>query len=484
MRITTARQSLNRHYKICLTLLAVQCASWGLPAVAAGKVKKKPQTISHLKHASSVEEALHEPSRLKFSADRVTLKEFIEQVATVHGLSVRFDKNLAAILVAETENVLVAGDMVPQKSSSTNASSLSHTSLPIPFMVQATPVYAGTTPPATSLGYTQDVSYPNAPTVVAPSAVPTYSAQPETGSVQLPVSEGPAANTISAQAVPASVQPESSIPVYQANKPVAVNSDVETASEEAEEEQVPSAETLHLASRISEVLLASEISTAGLTTTNSSLESVLRHALDSITTQMDVANIQEGIGFPVAMTHAFDLTLLIAEDHVLITTVVAANLAKTTIVYPVGDLATVDAEALKTVITKTIRPWSWRSQINSLVNQVSADWPDSIDVPKIKIDLTGLATGQDGEQAEPSDTTKVDLKGLKAMGELASSGTIAFAQTLISGSEMMHFADPPTADIEVLPGMLVITQSQAAHREIENLLDQIRSATAKTATQE
>ncbi|MCA9044057.1 MAG: hypothetical protein KDA69_07040, partial [Planctomycetaceae bacterium] len=67
----------------------------------------------------------------------------------------------------------------------------------------------------------------------------------------------------------------------------------------------------------------------------------------------------------------------------------------------------------------------------------------------------------------------VAIASLKAIGSLMSTSTIAAAHTAVNTTEMLHFADPPTATMQVLPGMLVITQSQSAHREIEELFRDI-----------
>jgi hypothetical protein len=38
---------------------------------------------------------------------------------------------------------------------------------------------------------------------------------------------------------------------------------------------------------------------------------------------------------------------------------------------------------------------------------------------------------------------------------------------------MVHYAEPPTGSIQILGDKLIITQSQAAHREIAELLKQL-----------
>jgi hypothetical protein len=53
---------------------------------------------------------------------------------------------------------------------------------------------------------------------------------------------------------------------------------------------------------------------------------------------------------------------------------------------------------------------------------------------------------------------------------------LAAAQSIVAALEIVHHGDPPTGVIESLPGILIITQSQAAHREIRELLRELGEA--------
>jgi hypothetical protein len=53
------------------------------------------------------------------------------------------------------------------------------------------------------------------------------------------------------------------------------------------------------------------------------------------------------------------------------------------------------------------------------------------------------------------------------------NGLVTFVQATVLGLEMAHHAEPPTGTIQVLGTKLVVTQSQAAHREIADLLKQL-----------
>jgi hypothetical protein len=65
---------------------------------------------------------------------------------------------------------------------------------------------------------------------------------------------------------------------------------------------------------------------------------------------------------------------------------------------------------------------------------------------------------------------KVSADTVAATGQLMAGGAVAVAHTIVAVMEIVHHGDPPTGVIESLPGILIITQSQAAHREIKELL--------------
>ena len=51
-----------------------------------------------------------------------------------------------------------------------------------------------------------------------------------------------------------------------------------------------------------------------------------------------------------------------------------------------------------------------------------------------------------------------------------AGGALAAVNSIVAALEIVHHGDPPTGVIESLPGILIITQSQAAHHEIKELL--------------
>jgi hypothetical protein len=62
---------------------------------------------------------------------------------------------------------------------------------------------------------------------------------------------------------------------------------------------------------------------------------------------------------------------------------------------------------------------------------------------------------------------------MAVLGDALVNGLVTFVHTTLTTLEIMHYADPPTGSIQTLPGKLIITQSQAAHREIAELLKQL-----------
>ncbi|MCA8998840.1 MAG: hypothetical protein KDA80_17710, partial [Planctomycetaceae bacterium] len=189
----------------------------------------------------------------------------------------------------------------------------------------------------------------------------------------------------------------------------------------------------------------------------------------------------------------------VQDQSVLITTRLEANLQKETRVYKLPRGSELDSEELAGVIRRTIRPWSWRSQVDEIIGKIEMKWPEgaTFKIPEgLSIDLTGNGSpiqiaqpyqNPPGASPSPESTTttnsvKVDpeasIKAMQAMGSLLSSSAIAFVHGLITSTEILHYADPPQGTIESLPGMLIISQSQGAHREIADLLEQIADATA------
>ena len=75
--------------------------------------------------------------------------------------------------------------------------------------------------------------------------------------------------------------------------------------------------------------------------------------------------------------------------------------------------------------------------------------------------------------AEKKDADTLDAEQMAMLGGAVVNGLVTFTHATLNALEIMHYGDPPTGSIQTLPGKLVITQSQAAHREIAELLRQL-----------
>ena len=67
---------------------------------------------------------------------------------------------------------------------------------------------------------------------------------------------------------------------------------------------------------------------------------------------------------------------------------------------------------------------------------------------------------------EKMELTEEDL-------ELMSRAWNGLFDATVTSIQVLYHSDPPTGVVEVLPGMLIISQSQSAHREIADLLEQL-----------
>ena len=189
------------------------------------------------------------------------------------------------------------------------------------------------------------------------------------------------------------------------------------------------------------------------------------------------------------MTNAALLDYVVENDGLLITTRMKALTYKETRVYSIKQLKDVTPEQLALVIRQSIRPWSWRSRIDELGERLKSS--DAGVSPRLLGSLVKsgvqLATAETGitvgdtptadEKPEAKPAAPVssdnDVKEMQMLGNSVVNGLVTFAHATLTTLEIVHYADPPTGSIQTLPGRLVITQSQAAHREIAELLQQL-----------
>ena len=242
---------------------------------------------------------------------------------------------------------------------------------------------------------------------------------------------------------------------------------------------------------IVEKFLALEVNIQTICLKQANISTVLRQMLDAmpIVFGSDVMDMP----FPISLTNACLLDYVVEEDGLLITTRMQALSHKETRVYSVKHLNNLNPEQLAKIVRQSIRPWSWRSQINDLGDQLRGNGHIPSEMVK-SIVTTGvqLAAAQSGATVSISDNViianndeasespsptekskKSEAEELDALGNATVNGLVTLAHATVLSLEMVHHADFPTGTIFTLPGKLIVTQSQATHREIADLLKQL-----------
>jgi hypothetical protein len=105
---------------------------------------------------------------------------------------------------------------------------------------------------------------------------------------------------------------------------------------------------------------------------------------------------------------------------------------------------------------------------------VPSPLPPGIPASIPPLSISGSSSSTSSVSTPPGELKAEDLAGL---GQLLTGGAIAAVESIVNTVEIVHYGDPPTGVMEVLPGVLVVTQSQAAHREIAELLEELAGAT-------
>jgi hypothetical protein len=178
------------------------------------------------------------------------------------------------------------------------------------------------------------------------------------------------------------------------------------------------------------------------------------------------------------------LDYLVEDDGLLITTRTKVLTSKETRVYSVKLLQDLSPDEIALVIRQSVRPWSWRSLINDLGDQLkSTPLPaeaitsmvkSSVQVAGAEIsEIAPVQTSEEGTPVKSKSDIAAENRQMELLGNALANGMTTLAQASLSAMEIMHYADPPTGTIQTLGNKLVITQSQAAHREIAELLRQL-----------
>jgi hypothetical protein len=427
---------------------------------ASAKATVPPRRISG---RTQLEALLLSPAKLDFEGRKqVTVREVLDQLHQQHHLSLRFDTpTLAAML---------------DKSSQTPA----YRSAQAPTNYLATlgfPAYCPGASCPTGVVHIQS-SQP-----VYPVAAAGYYAPDEPGDGAPVAAAAVAASAPAAVASPTGVVPgvaiaPAALPQVSSDSPLAGDSKLEpmTVAPVKPAPATSSAEAPKGIQEILEELLDKELDIQTLDLSRVSIATVLRQALDAAPT----AQSDDASGMPILMTNAALLDYLIEDDGLLITTRMKALSTRETRVYSIKHLRDLPPVELSKTIRQSIRPWSWRSQISDLGEQLKGTpipGETLTSLVKTGVQLVGAEVGVDispESTAEPKVPNRIDeAKQLEMLGGAITNGLVTFAQTTLLALEMVHYAEPPTATIQTLGQKLIITQSQTAHREIAELLKQL-----------
>ncbi len=423
-------------------------------------------------------------------AGQVTLGDVLAHIRQEHGLTVRWDTAALGVLYGDESpfSDLLAGHAVFR--------SVVATQQPCyvgPSVAMATgPVSAGTYQPNFPYPATNPYGSPTAavygpqvagPQIPGPLALPPQIPGPQDPAAQVvaqPNGYGtPALATPPGPAEPTVlVSPQDNLappPQVEAPADPAISPDVDAVVESESEENVGGA--------IIKTFLNLPVSVESVALEGATVREGLRQILDAVSGPTAGLFLMQ-FGIPVT-SRALGLDLLVDQNSVLITTQLRANSHKETRVYRLDKLGDLPPEALVRVITHSVRPWSWRGQADEIATQLAARWPKSkslmpFPLPKFEVNVSdgiNLSTKTEsggGEAVSAVQAPEFSDDTVAATGQLLAGGALATVQSIVAALEIVHHGDPPTGVIEVLPGMLIITQSQAAHREIQELLDALR----------
>ncbi len=431
-----------------------------------------------------LEAILHEPAGLEFPSGKpVAVGDILDQLHKQHGLSIRFDVPTLSALYGgagpgPAQNIGIGRSDDGSLTATVGKKQPSNIGVGIPNPPDATSGSAdgrasvAAAPSENGSAHSANVSRP-ASSRRTPE--PVVRAQSPTGPASLPppIEAQTSTSTSANAALPPAYPPA-------ATKPSAATS--ESHCDKQSSCQVPETFQSYL-----DQALMTEVDVRHVDLQSVSVATALRIALEALpATGLD----DEASGLPITLTNASLFDYLVDDDGILITTRLTALAHKETRVYSVKHLKDITSAQLATVIRQSVRPWSWRSRIDEIGDQLRAS---TAHVPakalgevlkagfQAAADATGVSLASD--QADDKSEAKSDAKKPAAemsdaeqaemLGNAVVNGLVTFAHTTLTALEIAHYADPPTGSIQTLPGKLIITQSQAAHREIADLLKQL-----------
>ncbi len=474
-----------------------------LPAAKAA-AESKPTAPKEKTSATAgrrkLEAQLRQPANLDFGDRKsVSVAEFLAEIRKVHQLSIRFDAPGLAGLYGPEAFVSLPAEEAPATPPSTNKKpAASEKESPVaksqmitkpqptvapvapskpPVATKASPATVGdaygspvgeTLKPSASNVTPQPFPLPPLSadgrsalvTPIPPSVVTvTYS---EENPINVPLAPPAAATTVAAPAAPAAPPEEPWEP-----------------TQEPKEVQQEGNAFDHL--------LQMQISLVSFNPQTVTLGTALRQALDSLSVVNPLSESDDELMLPAMFTEATKFDYMVEEDGLLISFRFMTLLQKETRVYSLKNLPGVTSDQLAAIIRQSVRPWSWRSHINDLGEQLKNGTdrlPKSMAGSLAKAGTSALevvtegavslasATSTTGE-VKPEATKELTAEEMKQLGHGVVNTLTTMTHASLSALEMVHYAELPTATMQTLPGRLVITQTQAAHREIAELLEQL-----------
>lgn len=475
-------------------------------ATAPGEIRTAPSR--ELQGRKKLDALLQSTANLNYDGrDKVTVKEVLDDLHRQHQLSIRFDMPTLTSLFGGTQTPTVFSQ---------------NESVPV----------VGSEPPQTNYPVTSS-EYPasNGNGTASITSAEVKALENAAATKPAPLPANPAIEK------PATKTPDKVAPEAPEKKPAAA----ETKESAPVRVELAPGQFAEIGEAIEgnplEDLLETEVNIERVDFKKVTIATVLRHALDALPAAEAMS--EAGSGMPIKMTNAAIIDYVVEDDGLLITTRLNALTVKETRVYSLKNLKDVTPDQLAKVVRQSIRPWSWRSQINDLGDQLKSGLPQQLPADITSLMSTGLqlvagASGipvtysscPDGEcqavtlpanaipnqvpgaaptasptipsptpptisvpgvfsvaPAQPDVAPPHSVTATATVQPDAAATTMALstlvnalevvAHAALSGVEMMHYADPPTGTIQTLPGKLVITQSQAAHREIADLMKQL-----------
>ena len=443
-------------------------------ATAESKPAAPKEKISATAGRRKLEAQLRQPASLDFGDRKnVSVAEFLAEIRKVHQLSIRFDAPGLAGVYGPEAFVSMPDEEAPATppSAKEKPANAGH-GAPVAKAQMITKPQPSAAPVGDAYGSpVGETLKPSAPNVTPqPFPIP-----PQSSVTPIPPSVVTVTyneeNPITVPLAPPAAAPTAAAPAYAPEEPWEP-----TEPHKAEKEE----------GNAFDHFLQLQISLVSFNPKTVTLGTALRHALDSLSVVNPLSESDE-LMLPAMFTEATKFDYMVEEDGLLISFRFMTLLQKETRVYSLKNLPGVTSDQMAEIIRQSVRPWSWRSHINDLGNQLKNGTdrlPKSMAGTLTKAGVSALNVVTEGtvslasattatSETKPEATPELSAEDMKQLGHGVVNTLTTMTHASLSALEMMHYAELPTATMQTLPGRLVITQTQAAHREIAELLEQL-----------